>query len=139
MNNEDSTNVADECKAIDYSKRLPDTELEVMLAIWASKPPVTTAHLMKVTGCSHGWKAPTLISFLMRLEDRGYIYSEKKGKERYYYPIAERSLYIKAATTEFVNKYHGGEFISLIRTYYDDKKLSDADIDALLGWLKTKY
>ena len=64
----------------DFEKRLPDAEFEVMLAIWNAVPPVNTAYLMEAVGKGRSWKAPTLISFLVRLEDRGYITSFKKGK-----------------------------------------------------------
>lgn len=138
MNTEDSAHANEEGANIDYSKRLPETELDVMLAIWDAEPPVNTAYLMQAIGNGRAWKAPTLISFLVRLEDRGYIYSEKHGKERYYYPIADKLLYIKHATNEFVEKYHGGKLFSLIHTYYEGKDLSDSDIDSLLDWLKTK-
>ena len=126
--------------APDYSRRLPETEFEVMLAIWnAPEPPVNTAYLMEKVGRDHGWKAPTLISFLVRLEERGYVSSEKKGKERYYTHVADRAEYIRLVSEDFVAKYHGGSFVSMMDSLYKDKKLSENDIDELLQWLKTKY
>ena len=123
----------------DYTKKLPETEFEVMLAIWDATPPVNTAYLMEKVGKNHGWKAPTLISFLVRLEERGYITSEKKGKERYYTSASDRSEYIRLTSEDFVARYHGGSFVSMLDSLYKDKKLSEKDIDQLLQWLKTKY
>lgn len=123
----------------DYHKKLPDAEFEVMLAIWNATPPVNTAYLMDAVGKSRAWKAPTLISFLVRLEDRGFITSEKKGKERYYSPSADKTEYIRIASEQFVNQYHGGSFVSMMDALYSEKKLSEEDIDELLQWLKTKY
>ena len=126
--------------APDYHKKLPDAEFEVMLAIWdAPNPPVNTAYLMEAVGKARSWKAPTLISFLVRLEDRGFITSAKKGKERYYEPISDKSEYIRIASEQFVNQYHGGSFVSMMDSLYAEKKLSEEDIDELLQWLKTKY
>lgn len=124
---------------IDYSRKLPDSEYEVMQAIWEGTPPVNTAYLMEKVGKGRGWKAPTLISFLVRLEDRGYIVSEKKGKERYYTPVADREIYVKSITEQFLEQYHGNSFVKLMDSLYSDKKLSENDIDELLYWLKTKY
>lgn len=123
----------------DYEKRLPDAEFEVMLAIWNAVPPVNTAYLMEAVGKGRSWKAPTLISFLVRLEDRGYITSFKKGKERYYEPSSDKSEYIRTASEQFVKQYHGGSFVSMMDSLYKDKKLSEEDIDELLEWLKSKY
>lgn len=123
----------------DYTKKLPDTEFEVMLAVWNAEPPVNTAYLMEKVGKNHGWKAPTLISFLVRLEERGYVTSEKKGKERYYSPSSDKSEYIRLTSEDFVERYHEGSFVSMLESLYKDKKLSEKDIDQLLQWLKTKY
>ena len=124
---------------INYSKKLPDAEFVVMSAIWAGTPPVNTAYLMDAVGRERGWKAPTLISFLVRLEERGYISSTKQGKERYYMPIAEEAKYMQTVTSEFVEQYHKGSFVHLMDTLLKDKSLSESDIDELLEWLKSKY
>jgi len=124
---------------INYSKKLPDAEFVVMSAIWAGTPPVNTAYLMEAVGRERGWKAPTLISFLVRLEERGYISSTKQGKERYYMPVAEESKYMQTVTAEFVEQYHKGSFVHLMDTLFKDKSLSESDIDELLEWLKSKY
>ena len=126
-------------REIDYTKKLPDAEYEVMQAIWMGEPPVNTAYLMEQVGRDRGWKAPTLISFLVRLEDRGYITSCKRGKERYYTPVADRDTYLRSVTEQFIDQYHGGSFVRMMDALYNDKKLSEADIDDLLQWLKTKY
>ena len=88
-------------REIDYTKKLPDAEYEVMQAIWTGEPPLNTAYLMEQVGRERGWKAPTLISFLVRLEDRGYITSVKRGKERYYTPVADRDTYLRAVSEQF--------------------------------------
>ena len=124
---------------INYTKRLPDAEFVVMSAIWAGTPPVNTAYLMEAVGKERGWKAPTLISFLVRLEERGYISSTKQGKERFYMPVAEELKYMQTITADFVEQYHGGSFVKLMDTLFKDKSLSESDIDDLLEWLKSKY
>jgi len=124
---------------VDYGIRLPEAEFDVMMAIWSGEPPVTTGYLMKALGNAKGWKAPTLISFLVRLENRGFITSCKKGKERYYTPVAKRELYLEKVTEHFVEKYHEGSFVNLLDALYHDRKFSNEEVDALLAWLQVKY
>jgi len=126
-------------KKLDYSKKLPDAEFDVMRAIWDGEPPINTAYLMEQVGHQKNWKAPTLISFLVRLEDRGYVTSFKKGKERYYIPVARKERYVKSVTEQFIDQYHKGSFVRLMDSLYSEKRLSENDIDELLQWLKTKY
>lgn len=123
---------------MDYSVRLPETELDVMQAVWKLKPPVTTSMLMKEIGNSRGWRTPTLISFLLRLEERGFIISYKNGKERCYIPVAEREVYISRITQDFVNKHHGGSLTDLLDSLYRENSI-DNDIDELISWIKSRY
>lgn len=126
-------------KPVDYSIKLPDAEFDVMNAIWEGNPPVTTSYLMQRIGHRRGWKAPTLISFLVRLEDRGFIASYKNGKERFYIPISVKEEYIHSVTETFIKQYHGGSFVSAMDSFFKDRSLSEDDIDALLEWLKSRY
>ena len=59
---------------MDNIRKLPEAEFDVMVTLWDCKEsPVNTAYLMENVGKQKGWKAPTLISFLTRLEERGFI------------------------------------------------------------------
>lgn len=129
----------DNIKEFDYNIKLPDTELDVMLAVWDMAPPVTSSKLMKAIGNDRGWKVPTLISFLNRLEEKGFITSSKNGKERCYTPLADHDEYLQRITTEFVARCHGGSVASFLSSLYRGKRLNNEDIEALLAWLKEKY
>ena len=96
------------------------------------------AYLMKKLGNLRNWKTPTLISFLVRLEERGFIYSIKKGKERLYFPLAKRDTYIRAVTADFMQKYHDGSFLKLLDALFPEGISSEADVDALLAWLRSR-
>lgn len=124
-------------ESVDYSVRLPDTEFDVMQAVWKLAPPITTGMLMKEIGESRKWKTPTLISFLIRLEERGFIISYKRGKERYYIPVAEREIYVSRVTEQFAEKIHKGSVARLLDSLYREKSL-DADLDEILDWLKSR-
>ncbi|MBE6599563.1 MAG: BlaI/MecI/CopY family transcriptional regulator [Ruminococcaceae bacterium] len=125
--------------AVDYSIRLPDSEYEVMTAVWEGEPPMTTAFLMQQIGTKKGWKAPTLISFLTRLEERGFIASFKKGKERFYMPLADREKYLHSVTEQFVNLYHDGSFVRFMDSLFLSRKFDDKEADELLAWLRQRY
>ena len=125
---------------MDISKKLPEAEFDVMLALWNSKAyPVNTAYLMENVGKAKGWKAPTLISFLTRLEDRGFIHSEKRGKERYYFVDAVKTDYVKAITVDFLNKYHSGSFVKMLDLLYGHNTLPTNELDEMLKWLQAQY
>ena len=123
---------------MDKIKKLPDAEFEVMKVVWANEPPVTTAVIMEQIGKEKEWKIQTIVSLMLRLAERGFLRSEKNGKEREYVPLVAREDYLKFETGNFMKQYHDSSLFNLINTLYDDKALTDEDIDELLKWAKER-
>jgi predicted transcriptional regulator len=119
-------------------KKLPDAEFEVMKTIWSNEPPVTTSLLMEQLGNKKDWKLQTLVALLLRLVDRGFVRSEKIGKERTYYPLIDREQYLEFETSNFIERFHDRSIVSLVSTLYDGKELKASDLDELSRWLKQR-
>ncbi len=117
-------------------KKLPEAEFEIMKVVWANESPITTNIIMKQLGNEKKWKAQTVISLLLRLIERGFLRTEKVGKERTYYPLINREDYLQFETGNFIKQYHESSFLNLVNTLYTGKNLSDNDIDELLQWAK---
>ena len=122
----------------DKKRRLPDAELEVMKAVWDNTPPMSTNDVMKVVSNEKTWNISTLLTLLSRLIDRGFLTSEKRGRERIYYPQVDRKEYMEFETKNFLHKLHKDSFMSLVNTLYDNNDLSEQDIDELSKWLEEK-
>ena len=119
-------------------KKLPDAEFEIMKVVWANEPPITTNIIMEQLGKEKEWKPQTVITLMLRLVERGFIRTEKNGKERTYFPIISEDNYLKFETNDFIERFHGNSFASLVATLYDGNKLKDNDLDELAKWLKDK-
>lgn len=119
-------------------KKLPDAEFEIMKVVWANEPPITTSIIMEQLGNEKEWKAQTVITLLLRLVNRGFMRTEKNGKERTYFPIVSKEDYLKFESGDFMERFHANSFKSLVSTLYNDKKISDSDLDELAKWLKEK-
>lgn len=117
-------------------KRLPDAEFEIMRIAWQNVPPITTSMIMEQLGNERDWKAQTVITLLLRLVERGFLRTEKEGKERTYYPLIAREDYLQFETGAFVEKYHQSSVANLVATLYEGNKLSDSDLDELRAWLQ---
>lgn len=116
-------------------KKLPDAEFDIMKVVWRNEPPITTNIVMQELGNEKGWKAQTVISLMLRLVERGFLRTEKNGKERTYFPLIEREEYLKFETGGFMERFHGNSFASLVATLYDGKKIKESDLDQLEEWL----
>ena len=123
---------------MNHLKKLSDAEFEVMKVVWANEPPITTSEIMKLLGNEKNWKIQSLVSFMLRLVEKGFLRSEKDGKERTYYPLVSQEGYRKFETGNYAKQYHNGSFLDLVTTLYDDEALTDKDIDELYEWVKKR-
>ena len=119
-------------------KKLPDAEFDIMKVVWANSPPITTSEIMKQLGNEKEWKIQTVVSLMLRLTERGFLRSEKHGKERTYFPLINKEDYLIFETGNFVRQFHDNSFLNLVNTMYGDKTLTDEDIDELLEWAKDR-
>ena len=120
------------------TKRLPDAEFEIMHIIWQNTPPISTNQIISCLDSSKTWKPQTVLTLLVRLIDKGFLHSEKIGKERTYSPIISQKDYLSIETESFFDRLHSSSIRSLVNTLYDGKKLSDEDVADLKKWLEER-
>jgi predicted transcriptional regulator len=116
-------------------KRLPDAEFELMRIIWGNAPPMSTNQIIANLDADITWKPQTVLTLLVRLIEKGFLSSEKLGKERTYSPIVSREEYLRAETGSLFDRLHGNSIFSLVNTLYDGKRLSEKEIADLRVWL----
>jgi len=121
---------------VEKIKKLPDAEFDIMKVVWANEPPITTNIIMQQLGNERDWKAPTTISLMLRLVERGFLRTEKNGKERTYFPLINKEDYLKFETGNFIKQFHNNSLLNLVTTVYEDKAMTDEDIDELLNWAR---
>jgi predicted transcriptional regulator len=119
-------------------KRLPDTEFELMQIIWNNAPPINTARIIEELGEHDNRKPQTVLTMLVRLIDKGFLSSERVGRERNYTPIISEQEYMHAETEGFISRYRGNSVGSLIKTMYDGEDISADDMDELKKWIKER-
>jgi predicted transcriptional regulator len=119
---------------MDKMKKLPAAEFDVMKAVWDNEPPLTSSIIIKHLGNS--WKAPTLITLMNRLTERGFLRSEKNGKERTYFPLISREDYLKFETDSFMKIFHNNSIAGFMSALFGDRKPSDDEMDKIKEWLE---
>lgn len=122
-------------------KKLPDAEFEIMKAIWQMDEPVTTAMLtarLRLTLPRKEWKPQTILTMLVRLESKGFLRSEKIGKERAYYTQIPQTDYLRIEAESFRRRFSGGTFSGLVKALCDTDDLTENDIEELRTWLNER-
>ena len=114
-------------------RRLPDAEFELMQIVWQNPTPISTNQI--ISHLQNSWKSQTVLTLLTRLIERGFLKSERMGKERIYTPLVTQEAYVAFESGSFMEKFHKGSFRSLVSTLYEGHQMTDADIDELKAWL----
>ena len=117
------------------TKRSPDAEFTVMKVIWNQEPPVTSHMIMEFLDDEVSWKPQTLLTLLARLTEKGFLSSERMGRERYYTPIISEKEYLDIETGSFLQRYAGNSLGKLVKTLYAEGDMTQQDIDELRAWL----
>ena len=111
-------------------KRLPDSELEVMQAIWSLEAPVARVDIEEVLKDSYPIAMTTLLTLLTRLSEKGFIRIEKVSRSARYYPLVSQQEYLAQQSKNFLQRLCGGN-ISTFATALCDSGLSKEDLAEL--------
>ena len=87
-------------------KRLPDTELEVMKALWASGPDTPRAAL-EAALAPRRWAANTVNTYLTRLAEKGFVAVKRAGRENRYTPLVSREDYLAYDSRAVLSRLYG--------------------------------
>lgn len=117
-------------------KRLPESELEIMMVIWRHDGPVNRMeieeHLHKDVA------APTILSFLNRLEAKGFVSVEKIGKVNWYTPLVKEEEYLQKESKNILQKMYRNSLKNFVTALYDGNGLTAQDMDELRAFLEEK-
>jgi transcriptional repressor, CopY family len=116
---------------MDTIKRLPDSELEIMMIIWAAGQPVTSAYIMDKLAGEKSWANTTVLNFLSRLVDRGFLDTSKQGRFNYYKPLIDENDYLKKESKSFLERMHKSSLKSLVAALYDGDAIDEKDLEEL--------
>lgn len=87
-------------------KRLPDTELEVMKALWSlgtNVPRLALDHALS----AFQWSRNTINTYLARLAEKGFVSVQRDGKSNLYTPLVSREEYLSFDSRSVLKRLYG--------------------------------
>ena len=111
-------------------KKLPDTELEVMQALWACTPPATRMDVEALLTTTHPMAPTTLLTLLSRLAEKEFIQVQKEGRITRYVPLVTREDYLASQSRRFIDLLCGGN-ISTFANALCHSGISKDDLEEL--------
>ena len=119
-------------------KRLPDSELEIMLIIWDLDRPVTRFDIEERMDADRKLSPTTILSFLSRLQETGFIEVTKNGKSNIYTALIDKQTYTKAESRNVLKKLYNNSLKNFVAALYDGDNISEEDLQSLEEYLHQK-
>lgn len=116
-------------------KRLPDGELSIMQIIWREEPPVARSTIEQALGDKKQLAPSTIITFLTRLCEKGFLSLTRKGRTNYYTPLISEREYLAQESRNILDRLYGGSLASFA-TALCDSGVSRKDIEQLRDMLE---
>ena len=122
--------------------KLPESELEVMQAIWALNAEgekfVSAGLIMKRFPALCRLKLTTVLTLITRLQTKGFISSEKLSRSNCYKPLIDADEYRRFVANDFVERVYVGTRLGLISNLMESDDLTAEDIAELKKIIEEK-
>lgn len=119
-------------------KRLPDSELEIMMIIWDYNKPVTRFEIEERMEKGKKLSPTTILSFLSRLQEKGFVEVRKSGKNNVYLALVEREDYRKVESRNVLKRLYQNSARNFLAALYDGESLSGEDLRELEEYISEK-
>ena len=114
-------------------KNLPESELDIMLAVWRSREAATAPAIL--AALERPLTASALHSYLKRLEEKGFLRCEKAGRVNRYIPLIAEEEYRRQAGGAVLEKLYEGSLKTFAAALWDGGRLSASQVSELRDYL----
>lgn len=119
-------------------KRLPDSELEIMMIIWDLDKPVTRFEIEERMDAERKLSSTTILSFLSRLQEKGFLEVQKSGKNNVYLALVDKESYLQAESRSILKRIYQNSAKNFIAALYDGNSLSEEELKELEEYISEK-
>lgn len=119
-------------------KRLPDSELELMMIIWDAGRPVTRTEIEEGLPAERKLSATALLSFLSRLEEKGFVCIGKEGRSNVYEPLVRKEDYLRKESRSIWQRLYQNSVANFMAALGQGDDLTERDLDELQEFLDRK-
>ena len=112
----------------DRLKPLSAAEEQVLLALWDCPAPATRRDISEKLTAT-GWAPATVLNFLYRLEEKGWVKGGKAGSQNTYLPTVTRRAYCVAAMRQRMDTLFGGSLPEAVRALASESGASQSQLE----------
>ena len=119
-------------------KRLPDSELELMMIIWELDKPVTRTEIEEKMASDRKLSPTTILSFLSRLQEKGFLAMEKEGKNNVYIALIDKEIYIQKESWNVLKRLYDNSPKKFLEALCENGNLADAELREMEEYIHKK-
>ena len=120
-----------------HLKPLSSAEEQVMLAVWNCPPPATSYKLSALLA-ENQWATTTLLSFLSRLEQKGWLRHTRQDGCNVYHPAVTLRAYRVYVARERLHRVYGGSLAELFSAVLSEENFTGSQLEAARAQLQEK-
>ena len=119
-------------------KRLPDSELELMMIIWDVGRGITRNEIEERLPQDRRLSATTILSFLSRLQEKGFVCVRKEGRNNVYEPLIRKEDYLRQESRSIWKRLYQNSVGNFMTALCQEDELTERDLDELQEFLDRK-
>ena len=116
-------------------KRLPDSELELMMIIWDAGRPMSRNEIEEQLPGERQLSATTILSFLSRLQEKRFVQVRKEGRNNVYEPLVRKEDYLKQESRSIWKRLYQNSVGNFMAALGQGDELTDQDLEELQDFL----
>lgn len=116
-------------------KTLPNSELELMMILLEEERSMTRMEIEERLPKKRKLSKTTVLSFLSRLEEKGFVQVRKEGRNNCYLPIVKKRDYLQQEGSSILTKLYGSSVKRFVASLYDGDRLTKDQIEELKDYL----
>ncbi len=107
---------------------LSETELEVLKALWELERATIRELYERLERDGRNWAYTTVLTFVGRLESKGYVVSDKSGVAHVFRPIVSRDALLRQRLTHLAADLCEGTATPLVHALVEGQRFSPEEI-----------
>ncbi|MCM1386484.1 MAG: BlaI/MecI/CopY family transcriptional regulator [Bacillus sp. (in: Bacteria)] len=119
-------------------KRLPDSELEIMMIIWELDRAVTRFEIEEQMDGKKKLSPTTILSFLSRLQEKGFLEVKKAGKNNVYQALIDKDSYMQSESKNILQRLYQNSAKNFLAALYDGNQLNEEQLQELEDYISEK-
>ena len=116
-------------------EKLPEAELDVMLALWTHTQPERTARLLEDLA-DKAWSLSTLKVLLGRLTDKSFVEVTREGRFTLYRARVREEDYRRMETNGLLRRYYKNSVAGMVAALVQDEALTGSELAELKELLR---